>query len=100
MTRKRLGSSLKVAVKSRIARESLGVVCEESWDEDRHHPQDKRFDFILRKDVAIKVMRWHVVQVSSTSISIGILHLLTYLPMIGRRSPSASHDLHQTHQIS
>lgn len=77
MTRKNFGSPLKVAVKSRIARESYGVVCEEPWNEEMHHPEDRWVDHILQKEVAIRVMKWHVVQVSSTTLCIENVHILT-----------------------
>lgn len=77
MTKKKLGSQLRVEVASRIARQSYGVVGEEPYDEEMHHQEDRWFDPILRKDVAIKVMWWHVKQVSSNKLSTEHVHLLT-----------------------
>ncbi|KAI7782498.1 actin-like atpase domain-containing protein [Diaporthe eres] len=60
MTKKKLGSQLRVEVASRIARESCGVAGEEPYDAKVHPPEDKWFDLILRKDVCIRLMKWHV----------------------------------------
>lgn len=76
MTKKKLGGPFEVSVKSRIARQSYGVVCQEPWDEEQHNPEDKWFDSILLKDVSVRVMKWHVVSVSITKTSIGIVYLL------------------------
>lgn len=77
MSRKNFGSPLKVVVKSRIARESLGVVCEEPYNEDVHHPDDKLFDNVLQKDVGIRVMKWHVTRVSNTGLCTENVRFLT-----------------------
>lgn len=72
MTKKKISIPLKVAVSSRISRESCGVACEELWDKNVHHPEDKKFDPILQEDVSKGVMKWHVRQVSSTGSSINM----------------------------
>ncbi|KAK7721306.1 hypothetical protein SLS64_001602 [Diaporthe eres] len=62
MTKMKLDTSFSVSVRSRISRASFGVVCEEEWDDDLHHAEDKMFDTVLQKDVCIRVMKWHVKQ--------------------------------------
>lgn len=79
MTKMKLDTPFSVSVRSRISRASFGVVCEEDWDDDRHYLEDKMFDAILQKDVAIRVMKWHVLLVSRTNIRIRIRHYLTYM---------------------
>lgn len=79
MTKKNFSSPLKVAIKSRIARESCGVICEEPWNDELHNPECKKFDIILRKDMAIRVMKWHAVKVSSTTLCIMNARFLTAL---------------------
>lgn len=90
LTKKKFGSPLKVTVKSRIARESLGVVGEELYDEDVHPAEDKSFDHFLRQDVATKVMKWHVVTVSSDGIPMKNAHCLTEVSTDDRVTKSQS----------
>lgn len=79
MTKLKLDTPFSVEVGSRIARASHGVICEEIWDDNVHfYPQDKTFDPILRKDVSIKVMKWHIDQVRHPEKSIRIDQFLTF----------------------
>lgn len=77
MTKKKLGSQLRVEVASRIARESYGVAGEEPYDAKVHPPENKWFDLILRKDVCIRLMKWHVQKVNNNRLSMENVHLLT-----------------------
>lgn len=70
MTKLKIDTPFSVGVGSRISRASYGVVCEEEWDDDLHHAQDKMFDAVLQKDVCIRVMKWHIKQVRLAAISI------------------------------
>lgn len=77
MTKLKLDTPFSVGVRSRISRASFGAICEEEWDDDRHYPEDKIFDPILQRDVAIRIMKWHVLLVRRTRISMKIRHFLT-----------------------
>lgn len=88
MTKKKLGSQLRVEVASRIARESYGVVGEEPFDKKVHPPEDQWFDHILGKDMCIRLMKWHVKKVNNSRLSMGNVHLLTDVSTGDRASAS------------
>lgn len=69
MAKLKIKTPFSVAVSARISRWNVGVICQEIWDKGKHDSVDKLFDHILQKNVATKVMKWHLMQVSRTVIS-------------------------------
>lgn len=64
MHKLRIGSPIKIAVKARSSRESIGVLCKVRYNEKKHDPEEKFFDSILQKYM-VSVMKWHVEKVSN-----------------------------------
>lgn len=77
LSKLKIDTPFSVDIGSRISRASYGAVCEELFDDDLHPLEDKVFDNILQKPVAIRVMKWHVVQVRCIQTSITFDRCLT-----------------------
>lgn len=81
LTQLKIATPLKVDIKSRIARVSWGIACQEPFDRDVHHSEDMWFDPDLRMNVAVRVMKWHLVQVSRIKGPIISHSFLTFIPI-------------------
>lgn len=77
MTGLKIDTPFSVAVRSRVSRANWGSVAEELFDDNVHHQEHKMFDPKLQMDVCGWIMKWHLVQVRSKSISMNIRHFLT-----------------------
>lgn len=73
----KIDTPFSVDVGSRISRANYGVMCEELFDDNLHPLEDKVFDNVLQKPVAIRVMKWHVVQVRCIKNSVTFSRFLT-----------------------
>jgi hypothetical protein len=57
---------------SRVPTLSYGVLFFETFEEGRHHPDDRKFDVATQKHVAKDLMYWYVTKVS-TEVFKGVL---------------------------
>lgn len=73
LTQQKIESPLISQVKSRIARASYGVVCQEKWNDKKHNEEDHALDDDTGEDKAVRQMKW-IVRLVRTYAS----HLTTY----------------------
>lgn len=69
MTQHKIESPFISKVRSRIARASYGVVCQEKWDEEKHDETDHILDDITGEQKAVRQMKW-IVQLVRTHVSL------------------------------
>lgn len=63
MTVEKMDSRFAVEVRSRIARASYGIVCQEKWDDKKHLPEDKIWDEDQQSWKSKNIVKWLVREV-------------------------------------
>lgn len=63
LEKEKVGNPVGVQVRSRIARASYGVVCQEKWDASKHDEEDELWDEEQQMSMSIGQMQWLVKEV-------------------------------------
>lgn len=74
MTVEKMESRFAVEVRSRIARASYGILCQEKWDDEKHLPEDKIWDEDQQSWKSKNIVKWLVREVIPSSESITSKH--------------------------
>lgn len=65
MTVEKMDSKFAVGVRSRIARASYGIICQEKWDETEHSEEDKFWDEDQQIWTSRTQMKWLITEAST-----------------------------------
>lgn len=58
LTQQKIVSPFISQIRSRIARASYGIVCQEKWDDEKHDEEDHILDDITGEEKAVRQMKW------------------------------------------